>query len=39
MASIDEEYIMLLDMDKVFSSDEITELSINTSVADDKVYA
>jgi purine-binding chemotaxis protein CheW len=36
MAKVDKEFIMLLDMDKVFSVDEITELSIDIPVVEDK---
>lgn len=37
MSKIGEEFIMLLDMDKVFSGDEITELSKNIPIVEDKV--
>lgn len=39
MAKIDEEFIMLLDMDKLFSVDEITELSTNIPVVDNNANA
>lgn len=39
MASVDDAFIMLLDMDKVFSADEKTELSIDVPVVEDKVNA